>query len=96
MSRSHQTSSCKEKVIFQQLLDVQLVSPLLTGTLSAFDMSYSVTEQNTSVGGFWSTEPLVMRTTQCSQQMSSIVLCSSVSDVSTISVLDRASRNNNN
>ena len=41
MSRSHQTSSCKEKVIFKHhspLLDIQLLSPLFTGTQSGFDM----------------------------------------------------------
>ena len=97
MSRlSHQTSSCKEKVIFQHsspLLDVRLLSSLLTGIPTGFDMmSHSVTEQNTSVGSFCSTEILVMRTTQCSQQMSSIVLCPAVTDVSAISVLDRATR----
>ena len=53
-------------------------------------MSHSVIEQNTSVGSFCSTEILVMRTTQCSQQMSSIVLCPAVTDVSAISVHDRA------
>ena len=68
-----------------------------SGTQSGFDMgSYSVIEQDTSVGSFCSTETLVMRTTQCSQQMSSIVLYPSVSDVSAISVLDRASGNCDN
>ena len=47
------------------------------GTPSGVDMmSYSVIEQNTSVGSFCSTETLVMRTTQCSKQMSSIVFIS--------------------
>ena len=91
MSRSHQKSSCKEKVIFQHY------SPLLDVQQSGFDMvSHSVIEQNTSIGSFCSTETLVMRTTQCSQQMSSIVLCPSVSDVSAISVLDRVSGNSDN
>ena len=100
ISKSHQTSSCKEKVIFQHyspLLDVQLLSPLLTGTQSGFNMaSHSVIEQNTSAGSFCSTEMLVMRTTQCSQQLPSIVLCPSVLDVSAISVQDRASGNGDN
>ena len=94
MSRlSLQRNWSKEKVIFQHsspLLDVRLLSPLLTGTPTRFDMlSHSVIEQNTSVGSFYSTEILVMRTTQCSQQMSSIVLCPAVTDVSAISVHDR-------
>ena len=84
---SYQTSSCKKKVIFQHdspLLDVHLLSPLLW--VRQVDLSHSVIEQNTS---FCSTEtPLVMKTTQCSQQMSSIVMCPSVTDVSAISVLD--------
>ena len=67
------------------------------GTQSGFDMvNHSVIERNTSVGSFCSTETLVMTTTQSSQQMSSIVLCRSVSDVSAISVLDRASLNSDN
>ena len=95
MSRlSYQTSSCKEKVIFQHsspLLDVRLLGSLLTGIPTGFDMmSHSVIEQNISVGSFCSTEILVMRTTQCSQQMPSIVLCPAVTDVSAISVHDRA------
>ena len=67
------------------------------GTPSGFDMaSYSVIEQNTSVGSVCSTETLVMRTTQCSQPMSSIVLCPSVTDVSAISVHDKAAGKGDN
>ena len=59
-------------------------------------VSRSVTEQNTSVGNFCSTETPVMRTTQCSQHMSSIVLCPSFSDVLAICVLERAIGNSDN
>ena len=59
-------------------------------------VSHSVIEQNISVGSFCSTETLVRRSTHCSQQMSSTVLCPSVTDVSAVSVHDRVSGNSDN
>ena len=88
------------KVIFQHhspLVYIQLLSPLLTGTPSAFDIaSHTVIEQNTSVGSFCSTETLVLRTIQCEQQMSSTVLCPSVTDVLAMSVHDKATGKGDN